>query len=565
MVDNNRLPLERVITTDELSRRASRCPNYELESRTLAELMTAMADQPNPDSLLQKLVSTARELCRAQSAGISILEKDASGNDVFRWRAVAGSWSIYRGESMPRESPCGTALDRNTALLMTCPERHYTCAQNVTPPVAEALLVPLRVCGNPVGTIWIIRHDETHQFDAEDHRLMMSLGRFAENAHQLLSRERLAHELAATKQLQEISSELLGERQAEGLYEKIIDAAAAIMHSDFASIQSYHARAGSGGELWLLANRGFTHEAATFWRRVKAKSKTTCGIVLESARRAIVPDIEESTSLFGDDLEMFRKTGIRAMQSTPLTSRRGAFLGVISTHWRRPHRPQEQELQYLDILARQAADLIERSLAEQHTRVLLKEVSHRAKNILAVIQGIVRQTAERRDPRNFARDLSERIAGLARSHELLVAGDWRGVELSEVVKSQMVHLRDLGDSRITFEGPSLRISPHAAQVVGIAMHELATNALKFGSLSNKNGLVVVRWEISEHSEPHFIMTWREHGGASVSPPEWKGFGHTAMVRMIEHALDADVALDYDPDGVVWRMDAPLAAVLQENN
>src|SRR5262249_12282099 len=165
VVGDSRVALEHVITTAELSRRASRSPDYELESRALAGLMTAMADQPNADIVLQKLVHTARELCRAHSAGISLLEKD-SDRDVFRWRAVAGPWSIYRGELMPRESPCGTVLDRNAVLLMTYPERHYTYAQNITLPIAEALLVPLRVYGKQVGTIWIFSHDETRQLDA---------------------------------------------------------------------------------------------------------------------------------------------------------------------------------------------------------------------------------------------------------------------------------------------------------------------------------------------------------------------------------------------------------------
>jgi two-component sensor histidine kinase len=252
------------------------------------------------------------------------------------------------------------------------------------------------------------------------------------------------------------------------------------------------------------------------------------------------------------------------MQSTPLMSRGGEILGMISTHWRQPYSPQEQTLQHLDILARQAADLIERSLAEQRTRVLLREVSHRAKNILAIVQGIVRQTATQKDPDIFARDLSARLASLARSHELLAATDWKGVQLVELVRSQVSHLCDLGGTRITFDGPSLQIAPRSAQAIGIAVHELATNALKFGALSNIDGLVVVQWKVSETLEPRFIMTWRERGGPSVSSPQRRGFGDTAMIRMIEHAFDADVALNYDPDGVSWTMNAPLAAVLQES-
>jgi two-component sensor histidine kinase len=557
MSDDGRVRCERVVTTTELSRRPSRPPDYEIESRALAELMTAMANQPHADSVLQKLVDTALELCRAQSAGISILEKGANG-DVFRWRAVAGPWSAYRGELMPRESPCGTVLEREA--IVTDRERHHADARNTTLPIAEALLIPLQVCGSPVGTIWIISHDENRLFDAEDHRLMTSLGRFAEDAYQLLSQERLAKELTATQRLQEISSELLGERQVEGLYKKIVDAAASIMHSDFASMQLY---CPDRGELWLLAYRGFDRKAVNFWQRVTPNGATPCANALALGQRVIVADIAQDASVFGEDLEMFHHAGIRSMQSTPLRSRAGEVLGMISTHWRAPDRLQEQELQHLDILARQAADLIERSLAEQRTRVLLTEVSHRAKNILAIVQGIVRQTATQKDPNTFAHDLSARLASLARSHDLLAATDWKGVQLGELVRSQVSHLCDLGGTRITLEGPALQIAPRAAQTIGIAVHELATNALKFGALSNIDGCVDVQWTVSESSEPRFIMSWRERGGPSVASPQRRGFGETAMVRMIEHAVDADVALNYDPDGVSWTMDAPLAAVQQE--
>jgi len=419
MVDDRHVREQCVITAAELSRRTTRPPNYEVESRVLAELMSTMANQPNADTVLQKLVDIALEICRAQSAGIGILEKGAKG-DVFRWRAVAGTWSAYRGELMPRGSPGSTVLERDAMLLVTASQPHYADAQNITLPITEALVIPLRVSGNPVGTIWIISHEQGRQFDAEDLRLMTSLGRFAEDAYQLLSQERLAKELRATQRLQEISSELLGEHQVERLYKKIVDAAASIMHSDFASMQTYHAKR---GELYLLANRGFSVEAARFWERVRPTSATSCGIALKSGQRVIIADIDEDPMVVGEDLEMLRHNNMYAMQSTPLMSRGGEVLGMITTHWRQPYRPEEQELWHLDILARQAADLIERSLAEQRTRVLLTEVSHRAKNIIAIVQGMVRQTGTRKDPRIFAQDLSARLASLARSHDLLAATD----------------------------------------------------------------------------------------------------------------------------------------------
>ena len=146
------------------------------------------------------------------------------------------------------------------------------------------------------------------------------------------------------------------------LQEKILDAAVAIMRSDFASMQMFYPER---GELRLLGYRGFNPTAAAFWEWVRPGSGSTCGAALATGARSIVPDIELSDFMAGsEDLETYRQTGIRAVQSTPLVSRAGRLLGMISTHWRNPHQPSERDLHHLDVLARQAADLIERKQAE---------------------------------------------------------------------------------------------------------------------------------------------------------------------------------------------------------
>ena len=177
------------------------------------------------------------------------------------------------------------------------------------------------------------------------------------------ARAQLESELAATQQLHKISTQLIQENEAEALHEKILDAAMAIMRSNFASMQLYHPER---GELRLLAYRGFNPAAAAFWEWVRPASSNTCGVALATRHRSIVADVELSDFLRGsEDLETYRDTGIRAVQSTPLISRTGRMLGMISTHWSQVHQPSEHDLRLLDVLARQAADLIERTEAEQ--------------------------------------------------------------------------------------------------------------------------------------------------------------------------------------------------------
>src|SRR5262249_30770414 len=158
-------------------------------------------------------------------------------------------------------------------------------------------------------------HDNALRFDAEDQRLLTSLGWFAASVYRLLSQERLASELAATQRLQEISTRLLGEDKVDVLYEKLLDAAMAIMRSDYASMQMLYPDRGNGGELRLLAWRGFSPEAAEFWRRVPANSGSTCSAALRTGRRVVIPDVEQCDFIVGtEDRLVYRQTGIRAVQ-----------------------------------------------------------------------------------------------------------------------------------------------------------------------------------------------------------------------------------------------------------
>jgi PAS domain S-box-containing protein len=176
----------------------------------------------------------------------------------------------------------------------------------------------------------------------------------------------LANELADSRQLQKISAALIKDDSSEVLYQQILEAAAALMHSEMASIQILHPER---NELELLACKGFHPESAAFWQRVCMDSGSTCGVALRSGERVIVWDVETCDFMRGTmDLDAYRKSGIRAVQSTPLISRSGSALGMISNHWHDRHEPAERDWQLLDVLARQVADLIERKRVEEKLR-----------------------------------------------------------------------------------------------------------------------------------------------------------------------------------------------------
>ena len=181
------VPLDSVISTQDLFSRDSRQSDYEGECAAIGSLMEKLSESPS--DILQHLADTTVSLCRAHSAGISLLESGAQG-DVFRWHSTSGEWRKFAGGTLPRNaSPCGTVLDRNASLLFSLPQLHFDLPPFLKPEVVEALLVPFRVHGVAVGTIWVVSHDEARRFDAEDWRLLSSLARFAANAYQIVNPE----------------------------------------------------------------------------------------------------------------------------------------------------------------------------------------------------------------------------------------------------------------------------------------------------------------------------------------------------------------------------------------
>ena len=182
-------PLESILCTEELHRRPSRPPDYEKENRALVKLVSALADSPT--TIFQTLADTILDITQCDSAGLSLLTRDGKTPDVcgqrFYWPAIAGMWNPHVGGGTPRNfGPCGDVLDQNRTLLFTHFERRYPYLMPVIPAAEECLLVPFYVAGEAVGTIWAITHSDGRKFDAEDDRIMASLGKFASSAYQAL-------------------------------------------------------------------------------------------------------------------------------------------------------------------------------------------------------------------------------------------------------------------------------------------------------------------------------------------------------------------------------------------
>jgi PAS domain S-box-containing protein len=208
-------------------------------------------------------------------------------------------------------------------------------------------------------------------------------------------------------------------------------------------------------------------------------------------------------------------------------------------------------------------DITERKRAESHTQLLLREVNHRSKNLLAVTQAVARQTASRSSPSEFVSRFTARIQALAASHDLVVGSEWRGVDTGDLVYAQLAHLESWMGTRIRMEGQSLKITATTAQGIGMALHELATNAAKYGALSGPDGCVEVGWGIETTCEEQaFVIWWRESGGPKVVPPSRRGFGQTVIVDLAQAAVKGRARLQFPETGVVWELRGPVETICE---
>lgn len=380
--------------------------------------------------------------------------------------------------------------------------------------------------------------------------------------------------------LHAISVALIGEPDRMELYGKIVDAAIAITRSQFGTMQLLCPEgdpSGHGGELRLLCSRNLPDEAIGFWQWVSPAAHSSCTQALKTEERAIIADYESWDEIQGTpDLEAFRSTGIRAAQTTPLRSRDGTLLGMISTHWSAPHQPSERDLRLLDILARQAADLLERTIADEALRmrerdlektcaalreseelqtILTGELSHRVKNMLAMVQAIAAQTLRHSaSPEDFAASFNGRIQSMSRVHAQLSTNDWKSTPLRDVVRDQL-RFGPVDEAQIHVSGPDVDLD--AAEVPRIAMilHELGTNSLKYGALSRPAGIVALSWSLSGTG---LSLHWAEKGGPEVKAPLRRGFG-TRLIQASVPGKGGQAVMSIGADGVLWDIRYPLNA------
>ena len=490
--------LRSMLSTAELVRRPSRPPDYAAENRALIALAQVMAT--SPDAILQKLADTALTLCRAHSAGLSLLEEGDQKNN-FHWRAIAGQWARHINGGTPRNfGPCGTVLDQDVAMVCSHPELDFPYWAPIKPVLEEGLLIPFHIKGEALGTIWVVAHDTSRRFDAEDLRVMTNLGTFAASAYQTLL------SLNATQRIASIV-----ESSDDAIVSKDLNGVIINWNQGAERIFGYTAEEVVGKPITILIPPDRHDEEPS---------------ILERIRRGERVEHFETVRM--------RKHGSRvdiSLTISPVKNAEGKIIGASKI----------------------ARDITERKRSEAQIAILAREAEHRAKNVLATVQATVHLT-QSDTPEGLKQAIEGRIQALANVHRLFVESRWEGADLHGLAQEELAAYSPGRETRVQIDGPSVLLEPNAAQAIAVILHELATNAAKYGALSVPNGHVRIEWSHEQNGQ--LVLRWTEKGGPPVEPPTHRGFGARVMENMVRGQFKGELKFDWHPEGLACEIVLP---------
>lgn len=500
---------------------------------------------------------------------------------------------------------------------------------------------------------------------------------FSDITDRRAAEDALSHELAAMTRLQQLSTKVIDKGGLEALLTAALETSAGLIGAQFGAI---HLSYEGGGKLRLAAHFGFEQRYLDYFKEIDASEASVCGMALASKQPVAISDVENEPAL-ATTVREAKAADFRAVQATPLFTRGGKIVGVLSTYFREPSEFSEHSLFLIAICARQAADAIngymlqqsllesenclrkvletdavgvlffddegtltdaneaflrmsgysrrqiearevswrsmtpqewagrgeeqmdklaqtgriepyeteflcqdgsrrwmliaclriennliaeycidisDRKRAEAERELLANELSHRVKNTLAVVQALVMQTSAD-SVEGFREAVTGRVNNLAQAHALLLQSHWQGADLEALARKVLAAYGQFQES-VGFEGPQLGLTPKQALGLSLVLHELATNAVKYGSLSNEGGRVYILWRLQESANPgrEISLHWHEQGGPEVKPPQNQGFGTRLIERACEYELDGQVELSFEREGLTCHIVFPLA-------
>lgn len=372
------------------------------------------------------------------------------------------------------------------------------------------------------------------------------------------SARQLAGEVQDLTRIHSLSLRLATNQSLGQALQDVLQTAGALVGAPLGSVQVLS----SAGALDMVGQIGFGENIVAEFPTVSLQDCTTCSRALKTGARVIVRDLAADPE-FVTIAQALRSYGATGAVSTPVLDSGNNVLAMISVYWREPHDPSDRELRALDLCAELAGRHVERSAAAKVLRdresLLMRELTHRGKNLLAVVQAIASRTFAGQRSLDEERDaFLGRVQALARTYDTLTDEASEKAQLHDIVS---LGLRALSD-RADVQGPTVVIPAKNAQTLSLMVHELATNAAKHGALSVPRGRVEVKWKLTPDEK--FAFEWVEHGGPPVATPVRKGFGSVIITSIVGSALNCEPSLEYSAGGFRYGFECSLDALVEKS-
>jgi len=512
------------LITSQLKLRPSRDPDYQAENRALRILAREMACSPG--TVLRTLSELVMELCQADSAGVSILNAD---DTAFEWPVIVGPFARNAGRSIPREaSPCGVVVSRGDTQLFDQPHRCFPELEECKPQSYENLLVPFPVRGALRGTVWAVAHRPERHFDGEDARLLASLSSFAAAAFQITTALRKA-ETAHAELERRIAEELQAKEALRAAHDRMDEILESLPEAFYAVNQD-----------WRIAY--VNGQAEKRWNKPREE-------LLGRSLWDVFPQ------MIGGRAERSLRHAMHERQPTRIET-----LSYSLNQW------AEMSIHPMAAggLSIYLSNIEERKRAEERQVLMAREMDHRAKNTLTVVQATLRMTRADSMERYVAA-VEGRVAALARVQNLLATEHWTGTDLRALLQGELepflegdLDLSACDMARVRMDGPAVTVPARVAQPLSMAVHELATNAMKHGALRDTAGRVGISWWLDGPANRTLRLRWQEAGGPPLAgPPGRRGFGSRVLEGTIRRQIGGSLSLVWEATGLVCDLALPL--------
>jgi two-component sensor histidine kinase len=373
---------------------------------------------------------------------------------------------------------------------------------------------------------------------------------------QLSETTRLTAEVEDLKHIHGLSLRLAEANTLQDVLLEVLRTAAQLVDARLGSVQLLM----PDGKLGMIGQIGFGDDVVDQFGIVGLEDCSTCAVALRRRARVSVPDLRTDSD-FSEIAAALRAYGAVGAVSTPVLDKAGNVLAMLSVYWLEEHQPDDRELTALDLCAELAGRHVERGVHDQRQSLLMRELAHRGKNLLSVVQAIATRSLRGERTLDEARDVFVgRLGALANTYNTLTEQSPESVQLHDIVTASL----SSHGQRAGFAGPAIAVPAKNAQTLALVIHELATNAAKYGALSVASGRIKVAWEITRTSsdDARFSLTWSETGGPPIAPPARQGFGFLIITSVIGSELQCVPTMDYPEHGFQYHLDCRLSALTE---